>query len=371
MNPSGIDLHDVDATTWAPYMRWSKQHVPARFDLTGSNLLPCSVDELPGAREALALAGPNDDGYAPLLEAIATRYGVSAERVCTAGGTSGANFLVMAAGLRPGDEVVVERPAYDPLLGAARLLGATVRRFDRTFGEGFALDPERVIAATSTRTRLVILTNPHNPTGVATPADVLGTLGNMAAERGVAVLVDEVYREALPDPARPPVAATLSDVFLSTTSLTKAYGLSGLRAGWIVGPPSWMERVRRVRDVVDAVGSFPSDVLTLLAFRQIDGLARRARGILDLNLDLLRAFVASRSELEWVPPAGGPVAFPRIRGLRDAGPFVERLFTRFEAGVVPGSFFEAPAHFRVAVGGRRDVLEAGLDRMGRALDEGG
>ena len=131
---------------------------PPRFDLAGSNVLACTIDDLDGARDALSLSGSNDNGYAPLVEAIAQRYGVAPERVATATGAAGANFQVCAALLEPGDDVLMERPGYDPLLGAARLLGANVVRFERRFEDGYALDPERVARAITPRTRLIIIT---------------------------------------------------------------------------------------------------------------------------------------------------------------------------------------------------------------------
>ena len=352
---------------WAPYMHWAKTHERAAHDLTGSNLLACELADLPGARGALELSGPNDEGYAPLLEAIAGHYGTSADRVCTASGCSGANFLVIAALVRSGEEILVERPGYDPHVGAARLLGATVRRFDRTFDGGFALEPERVAHAVSDSTRLIVVTNPHNPSGVVAGREALEAVGRIAEDVGAKVLVDEVYLDTLVDRSVES-ACSLGPAFISTSSLTKAYGLSGLRGGWAVAEPGVVEAMRRVRDVVDAVGSFPSERLATLAFERLDSLLARARGILVPNMELLCAFVDASDKLEWVRPQGGAVGFPRIRGLDDCGAFVERLHSRHGVGVVPGAFFEAPAHFRVAVGGRREVLEQGLDAMGEGLD---
>ncbi len=353
--------------TWAPYMTWAKQHPRARFDLTGSNLLPCTVDDLPGAREALELWGPNDEGYAPLLAAIAARYGTSAARVAAAPGASGANFLALAALVRPGDAVLVETPGYDPQAGAARFLGAEVRTFARTFEDGFALDPERVEAALAPRTRAIVLTRPHNPSGVLPSLDALDEVGRIAERVGARVIVDEVYLDAVADADTSP-AALRSDVFITTNSLTKSYGLSGLRAGWVIAAPEVIEAVRRARDVVDAVGSFPSERLALLAFEHIEALLARAHTILDPNNARVRAFVEEREELEWVPPAGGAVAFPRFRDGRDAGPFVTHAAERHGVGVVPGRFFGDARHFRIAMGGPTEALEGGLAALGRALD---
>lgn len=354
------------AEIWAPYMEWAKSHPRPRFDLCGSNLAPCTLDDLPGARAALAVNGDNDHGYAPLIEAIASFYGTSAERVACASGASGANFLVLAALLAPGDEVLVERPAYDPLLGAARLLGATVKRFARPFEDGFAVDPDRVAAALTPATRLVVVTNPHNPSGVALDDAALDGLAALAERHGVHVLVDEVYLDTLSP--RPAPAATRSDHLISTSSLTKSYGLAGLRAGWVIAAPEVVAAVRRVRGTVEAIGAYPAEVLAALAFRRIDALAARATAILEPGLAQVTAFVEARDELEWVRPDGGTVAFPRLRGVDDAAGFVHTLLHDFDTAVVPGRFFEAPAHFRVAFGGDPEALAGGLRQIGEALD---
>ena len=355
--------------TWAPYMTWAKHHVKTRYDLTGSNLLPCTLDELPGARESLDLYGRNDDGWPPLVEAIAQRYGIDASRVATAPGASGANFLALAALVRPGDTVLVEWPGYDPQGGAARFLSARVNTFERGWDDSFALNPERVESALTPDTRAVLVTNLHNPSGAYAEADALHAVGDLARSVGAKVIVDEVYLDALSGVDRSP-AATRDDVFISTNSLTKSYGLAGLRVGWMVADPGTVERALRVRDVVDAVGSIPSELLGVLAFQQLDALLERARGVLGPGQAIARDFIASRPELDWVQPLGGAVAFPRLVGVDDAEPFVEMAAARFHVGVTPGHFFGAPEHFRVAVAGERSVLEHGLAALGKALDRG-
>jgi aspartate/methionine/tyrosine aminotransferase len=325
------------------------------------------VEDLPQARERLELDAFHEEGYEPLLEAIAARNGVAVDQVSVATGASGANFLACGALLRPGDEVLVERPVYDPLLAIPRFLGASIRRFDRVFEDGFQVDPERVAAAVTPRTRLIMITNLHNPTGALTTLDRLAAVGEVAEKVGARVLVDEVYLESVPGEPQP-TAARLSHSFISSSSLTKAYGLSGLRAGWVLAAPDLAERIRRVRDIVDGVGVFPSELLALIAFENLAALRKRARGILDPNFKLLHEFMSTRGDLEWVQPGGGSVCFPRIRGLEDVGPFVKLLRERYDTGVVPGYFFEAPGHFRVALGGKREILEGGLKRLGDALD---
>ena len=351
----------------APYMEWAKLHVRQRVSLSGSNLLHCELANLPGAREALELHGDNDNGYRPLVEAIASTYDVTPAMVAVAQGTSGANFLVFASLVKAGDDVLVERPGYDPLMGPPALLGARVTRFDRRFEDGYRLDPEAVRVAITPRTRLIVVTNAHNPSGVVAADADLDEIGRIAERHGARVLVDEVYLDTSAfAPARP--AAARSPVFISTNSLTKSYGLAGLRCGWVVGAPDVAEGVRRARDIVDGSGPFPTERLSVLAFSMLDRLAARAQRILTANGRAMREFLASRHELEAVLPQAGTVVFPRIRGVRDAGPLVEKLARDFDTDVVPGRFFQAPAHFRLAFGGRAEALGEGLRLLGRALD---
>jgi aspartate/methionine/tyrosine aminotransferase len=349
----------------APYMEWAKTRPAAEFDLAGSNILACSLADLPGAREAVDLAGVNDTGYRPLVEAIGARYGVDPDQVTTAGGTAGANFFVLAALLEPGDEVLVERPGYDPLLGAARLFGARTVRFDRSFDEGFALDPDRVRHAMTPRTKVIVITSPHNPTSVTADPAALEEIGRIAEAAGAHVIVDEVYKDLTGD--RTPPAAVRGDVFATTNSLTKSYGLSSLRAGWVIASPALSYRVRRARDVVDGTGSIVAERLAALAFRHLDALTERARTILARNKALADAFLHSRSELEWVPSAG-TIVFPRIRGVADSQPFVERLMRERKTALGPGFFFEAPAHFRLGYGGETEKIRQGLAHVSAALD---
>ena len=350
----------------APYMEYAKTRLHARFDLGGSNILACSLDDLPGAREALALNGDNDNGYAPLVEAIAARYGATPSEVTTATGTAGANFFALAALVGPGDDVLIERPGYDPLLGAARLLGAATVRFDRTEASGFALDPDRVRAALTPRTRAIVVTHPHNPTGVAADAAALADIGEIAARAHAHVVVDEVYRDV--SPFAGPAIATLNDVFVTTNSLTKSYGLSSLRCGWVIASDELSYRVRRVRDVVDGTGSIVAERMAAVAFAHLDALGSRARGILARNNAAVDAFLGSRRELRWAPSAA-TVVFPAIEGVKDVSEFAERLLRERETAIVPGRFFESPARFRLGYGGDTERLCGGLERLAAALDE--
>jgi aspartate/methionine/tyrosine aminotransferase len=350
----------------APYMEWAKKRPAATYDLAGSNVLACTIDDLAGARDALTLSGNSDNGYTPLVAAIAERYGVSPEQVATANGAAGANFQAFAAIIGPGDDVLMERPGYDPLPGAARLLGANIIYFERRFEDGFALDPDAVARAMTPRTRLVIVTSPHNPTGVVTGPSALAAVGDLARKSGAFVVVDEVYLDAADTELRP--AVLLGEQFISTSSLTKSYGLSSLRCGWSLSSPAMAERIRRARDVIDGSGSVAAEQLGTLAFVQLDKLMARTATILSRNRPLVHDFIRHRPDLEAILPGNSTVVFPRIRGLDDTSAFAERLLNERGTAVVPGRYFDLPAHIRLGFGGPTAALQAGLERLGAALD---
>ena len=357
----------------APYMEWAKMRPAARLDLAGSNICACSIDELPDVRQAIAFEGNNENGYRPLLEAIALRYGVAPNCVTTAQGASGANFLAVAALIEPGDEVLVETPGYDPLLGAPRLLGARVNQFEREFARGFGLDPDRIRRAMTPRTRIIIITNPHNPSGVLAHPAALDEIGEIARRNGAYVLLDEVYLDlaAAAAPGTATVERTFAargEPFVCTNSLTKSYGLSGLRCGWILSSAEVAERIRRTRDVVDGTGSIVAERLAVAAFRHLDRLVQRSLSLLQANRPIIQSFLESRTDLEWAPSAG-TVVFPRLSHVADTTEFAERLLRTRDTAVVPGRFFQAPAHLRIGFGGPTETLREGLKAVTQALDE--
>lgn len=346
-------------------MEWAKTRPAVTWDLAISNVLGLSIEELPGAADALALSGRNDSGYEPLMDAIARQYGVRPTQVTTAQGASGANFLVYAALLKHGDDILVERPGYDPLMGAARLLGANVIQFDRRAEDGFALDPERIRAAVTPRTKLIVITSPHNPTSVVAHPHALRVIGEIAEAAGARVLVDEVYLDATARDT--PTSMTLGEQFIVTSSLTKSYGLAGLRCGWILSPEAIAAQLRRARDVVDGTGSIVAERLSVLAFAHLDRLHARARALLDVNLPIVHEFLRGRPELACPKPRGGTVIFPRLLDVDDTSRFAHRLLTERDTAIVPGHFFQTPTHFRLGFSGPTEQLRGGLERLGDAL----
>jgi aspartate/methionine/tyrosine aminotransferase len=346
------------------YMRWAKEHAAARYNLANSGILGCETEDLEIGPDDILVNGPNRDGYPPVLEEIGRLYGVAPEQVVPAEGTSGANFLAFAGLLEPGDEVLVEQPTYEPLLAALEFLGARVRRFARRFEDGYRLDLDSLREQMSDKVRLVVITNPHNPSGVALSPEEIAAAGDIAGRAHV--LVDEVYRDILYEEA-PPSHVHLGPRFLATSSLTKCYGLSGLRCGWVLASPDLADRLRRVRDFMGAVGSVPSDGLALAALRQLPRLAARTRSILEPNQRLIREFLAEHAEeLDCVLPPQTMMVFPRLRKEEDSQPLHDRL-RRLETSIVPGHFFESPRHFRLGFAVRPEDVATGLRHLSTAL----
>jgi aspartate/methionine/tyrosine aminotransferase len=357
----------VHHTRQSEYMHWAKTRSRARFNLATSGLENLSLRDLRVSLDDLEITGTTGYGYEPLIRALAERHRVETDCVVTAAGTTFANHLAMAALINPGDEVLFESPAYEPLLALAHYLRADVKRFERRFEDGFSLSPAEIERRISNRTRLIVITNFHNPSGVLTDDDVLREVGEIARRVNARVLVDEVYVQMLfEDPPR--TAFHLGNQFVATSSLTKAFGLSGLRCGWIFAEPELASRMWRLNDLFAATPVHAGERLSVLALQQLDGIARNAQTRLDANRKLLNDFLDSRDDLETVRTTAGSIMFPRLIS-GDAEKLCELLGEKYLTSVVPGKFFELPAHFRIGLGGDSESLSEGLGRLGAALDE--
>jgi aspartate/methionine/tyrosine aminotransferase len=366
------------------YMEWAKTCSAARFNLATSGLTSVSLTEFPLRVEELEITG-GGYGYGALLERIARHTGAPIECIVTAEGTSMANHLALAALLEPGDEVVIEEPTYGLLLDVAHYLGTRVKRIARTFENNFDIALSEMEQAITPATRLVALTNLQNPTGALIPRETLRAIGEMARRVGAHVLVDEVYLEMLFDRTSwtsgssslrrdmlPHVqdrsCFSLGESFVVTSSLTKTYGLSGLRCGWILAAPELARRIRLLDDLFAATAAHPAERMSVMAFDHLPQFRQRAHALLITNRALLDSFLDSRTDLECFRPPAGTVVFPRLsHGEPDQ--FFQLLREKYETSVVPGKFFGMPHHFRIGIGGDPVNLQSGLERLAVALDE--
>ena len=347
------------------YMNWAKTSSVAKYNLATSGMANLKLRELRVSLDDLEITD-GGYGYQPLIQAIASRYRVAPESIVTAAGTTFANHLAMAALIKPGDEVLFEHPAYEPMLALVHYLGAQVKRFSRKFENGFQIVPDELPTLVTPRTRLVVLTNLHNPSGVLIDDATLRQIGDIAKRVGARVLVDEVYMETLFEET-PRTSFHLGNEFVVTSSLTKAFGLSGLRCGWIFAEPELARRMWLLNDLFAATAVHAGERLSAVAMQQLEGIGERAKRLLDRNRQMLNEFLDTRDDLEVVRPQFGTVMFPRVR--RGTSEELCRVLReKYETSVVPGSFFEMPAHFRIGIAGDTATLEAGLECLGRALD---
>ena len=351
----------------SPYMQFAKLRSAATYNLATSGILPYSIFDLPVRMDDLEINGPTLYGYAPLKEGLATRNGVSPDQVVCATGTSMANHLAFAATLEPGDEALVERPTYELLVTTLQYLGANIRFFERQVEDDFRVDPERVAREMTPKTRMIVLTNLHNPSGALIDEPTLIAVGEVAREHKAYVLVDEVYLEAMYE-RRPRSAVHLGEQFLVTSSLTKAFGLSGLRCGWVLAAPALAHRMYRINDLYGVYGASIADMLSVIALEVLDRVADRAKNLLATNRPVLDEFLRSRDDIACVRPQFGTVAFPKLlhRSVQDLD---HLLREKYDTGIVPGHYFYAPQHFRIGIGGEPEMTRAAFERLGDALDE--
>lgn len=355
------------STAYSPYMEWAKLYSTARFNLATSGVASFPLSEFGVTIDELEINGPSIYSYEPLLREIAARYRVPQECVVSAVGTSLANYLALAATTEPGDEILVEQPTYELLLSAAKYLGLTIKRFSRRAENSFAIDLAEVERNLTARTRLIVVCNLHNPSGALVPDSTLRELGELARKAGAYVLVDEVYREMLFEVSPASAFHIAPERFIVTNSLTKAYGLSGLRCGWGLAPPELARRMFRINDLHGATFAHPAELLSVVAFKKLPQVAARAETMLDANRKLLRDFLLARNDLDYFWPEYGTVVFPRLKS-GDVDSMCSLLRREFDTTVVPGSFFESPDRFRIGVGTPTEQVSDSLQQLGLGLD---
>lgn len=354
--------------TQSTYMQWAKTRPKVKYDLALSGILNLPFAEMDAQLADIDLNGDNSYGYRPLIDALAAHCQVDPDSVVTiSGGTSMANHLAMAAAIEHGDEVLIEQPTYEPLLALAEYFGANVKRFSRSPENDFRVDVDELARQISARTKLIVLTNLHNPSSALIDEETLRRIGELASEVGARVLVDEVYLEAMFE-AAPRSCVHLGAQFISTSSLTKGYGLSGLRCGWILAEPELAQRMRLLNDVFGAVGPHPAETLSVLAMTKLPKFIARAKTILETNRMTLNGFLDSREELKASPTVHGTTSFP---ALLKGG--VDDLWTmlndKYDTAFVPGRFFESPQHLRIGMCAEPELFSEGVKRLGLALDD--
>lgn len=345
------------------YLAWAVRfHGRAELELATSGIRPAPAAML-GTPEGID--DPATIGR--FAEALAGWLDVPLAEVVPALGASQAVWLALSSTTEHGDIVAVEDPGYEPLVKVALGLGRRVMRLPRRWEQGWAVDLAAVDRALDAGARLIVLTDLHNPTGVALPEDVLGVVAARASAKGALVLVDEVYRFF--DPARAPRSnRRIAPSIVTVASLTKVFGMGWARAGWVSGPEDVTARAREGLRHVVGVNPPAHAAYGLAALGQLDALRARTEELRGDKQELAAQWIASRDDVQWVPPARGLFGFPRLLRLTDSMPFCRGLYERESLLLGPGAFFGAPQHVRMSWGADRDKFLRALDVLGRALD---
>ncbi len=338
--------------------------------LAMAELLEMAPPEPAAIWRELRLGYTESQGHPRLRAAIAALYERVAPDDVVVAAPEEAIFVAMHALLEPGDRVVVLAPAYQSLHEIARSIGCDVVRWPLAAVAGeWRLDLEALARSVNGRTRMVVINFPHNPTGAQASRAELDAVVALAAARGAWLFSDEMYRMLEHDPAdRLPAAADVYERAISLSGLSKAFGLPGLRIGWLASrAPDLAGRLLSLKDYTTICSSAPSEALAIVALAARERILARNLAIVRENSAEARRFFARHPErFEWLPPRAGSVAFPRWTGAGSADELCRGLLDRQGAMLTPGSLFDADGeHVRIGLG-RRD-LPAGLELLGEYL----
>ncbi len=352
------------------YMRWAKVHERVRYELTDSGVPAVHRRELDTLATPPTLENPGPYGHPQLIEAIARRYRVPAGGVVLAPGASGANFLAISAAVACGGCVMLEQPTYEPLRRLAAFLHLRVIPLRRDPARNFGMVVEDVELGLDDGAAAVVLTNLHNPSGQELNLDTIRAVAERCARAGATLIVDEVYLDAarLSTDQACWTAANVAENVIATNSLTKVYGLSGLRAGWLLTNAELAERARRVMDLTTVNNSAPSMSLALAAMGHIAPLEERYRTMYAAGQAVYRRWLAEEPRVQGYPSCGAIFELVRLPEGVSSGAFNELLAARYDTQVTPGHFFELDDHVRVSLTLPGEALAEALRRLSAALD---
>lgn len=351
------------------------------FNLSESGVHPLTLGELiedPAEREALLaerLRYTQTNGTPALREAIAAFYpGATADHVQVTNGGAEANFITGWNLIEPGDEVVMMVPNFMQAWGLARAFGAVVKAWPLVSGEGgWSLDLDGLERLMSTRTRLIAICNPNNPTGARFEAEDLDRIAAIADGYGSWILSDEIYRGAERDGRETPTIWGRSDRVLVTSGLSKAYGLPGLRIGWIVGPPARIESMWSYHDYTTIAPGALNDALARHALQPArrERLLARTRGILNRNYPIIADWLREHAGFSYAPPDAGAIVYVQYRHAINSTELVTRLRVDKSLLIVPGDHFGMDHYLRLGFGDDPEHLRQGLALLGEGIADFG
>jgi aspartate/methionine/tyrosine aminotransferase len=362
------------------------------WNVSESGVHPLRVAELintPALHDALLeqeLGYPQTNGTVALREIIAAMYpGATPDHIQVTNGGSEANCILLMRLVEPGDEIVFLTPNYMQAAGLARALGAVVRpwRLKETAAEPaehadqrklkWAADLEELNALVTPKTRAILLCNPNNPTGARLDAATLDDICRIASAVGAWVLDDEIYRGAEREADDTPTVWGRYERAIVSSGLSKAYGLPGLRIGWVVAPPALVSDVWAIHDYTSIAPGAINDRLARVALEPARRatLLARTRGIIRANYPLVRRWIEQQDGLSHVPPDAGAIVFVRHTHPFRSSDLTDRLRQERSVLLVPGDYFDMDGYLRIGFGSDPKYLESALSLIGEFLSSVG
>ena len=347
------------------------------YDMSESGVSPLTLRELVemgfelDAFLDVPLGYSQSNGTIELRQRIAAHYpGATVDHIEVTNGTSEANYLVALSQLQPGDVVAMEVPNYMQMPGVARSLGATVRTFRLRQETGWEPDWDEFERAVTSQTKLLYLSNPNNPTGAVLSDDAMRRIAERCEETGTWLLADEVYLGAEIDRPRTKSFWGMGERVIVTSGLSKAYGIPGIRIGWLVGPPALAAQCWTQHDYITIGPNKMSDRIARVAVEPAnrERCHARTRDILRRNLPVAREWIATFGGLlSWREPQAGAIALLRYEGDMPSVTLAERVRRNQSTLIVPGAHVGLEGHLRIWLGGRDEFLREGLRRIGQEL----
>jgi len=343
------------------------------YNLSESGVHPLTLREFLSGDEVrelqdIALGYSQSNGTPELREQIARLYpGASPDHVLVTNGSSEANYLLMWSNIEPGDEAVFMMPNYMQMWGLVRGFGAALKPLWLKESLGWAPDLDELRQLVNPKTKLIIVTNPNNPTGAVLSGEAMSGIVEAAARVGAWIVADEIYQGAERVGRTTPSFWGRYDRTLIVNGLSKAYGLPGVRIGWIIAPKEVITRTWPYHDYTTISPSALSDRIARIALSPAsrEKILKRTRSIIQNNFALLESWLNKRAELfSYIPPRAGAIAFMRYALKTNSTELVTRLIKEKSTLIVPGDHFEMDRYLRIGFGSEPAYLERGLARVG-------
>ncbi len=347
------------------------------YNLSESGVHPLSLEEFVGKEELeeivkIGLGYSQTNGTPELRQQIARLYpGISIEQILATAGSSEANFLLMWSLIEPGDEVVFMMPNYMQMWGLVRGFGASLKPLWLRESLGWAPDLDELRRIVTKKTKLIILTNPNNPTGAVLSEEAMEAIINLADKAKAWIIADEVYQGAEREGEPTPSFFGRYERVVAVNGLSKAYGLPGVRIGWIVGPEKFIRKTWPYHDYTTISPSILSDRLARIALapQNRKKILARTRRILKKNFPILKGWLERQGSLfEFIPPRAGAIAFARYNLKIDSVELANRLIREKSVLIVPGGHFEMGPYLRFGFGSEPGYLKGGLERIESFLE---